>query len=172
MSCSTFSLHIATFQPTLWSRFLKYPWILIGIGLLLISPAMFFPVDLVWMHTAGYMFLYVGWGSILIGAMGLQARSGQMRYRPWSRGVHRLLAVLAWIPACSAMESIYGISTLAQQPIWYHIQPKLTMFTPATAWCIAMFLYLSAAIIAGVLMTYIVEFPILRCAENASSPPC
>jgi peptidoglycan/LPS O-acetylase OafA/YrhL len=157
--------HVSTFQLTLWHRLLTYPWLQIGLGLLFVSPPMFFDRNLVWIHTAGYTFLYLGYGSILIGAMGLQARSGRTQSGFWHRCVGGVLAAVAWVGVFS-----YGIylwhMDFAEQPVWYHLQPKLGMFSPPARWSISMILYLSAAILAGVLMTYAIEVPVLRLRER------
>lgn len=157
--------HASTFRPNLWSRLLAYPWFLIGMGALFVSPPMFFKRELVWVHTAGYTFLYLGYGSILIGAMGLQARSGRVRTGISNRCVGGLLAVIAWIGVFSYGIYLWHID-FAQQPVWYHLQPTLSMFTPPVRWSISMTLYLCAAVIAGVLMTYVIEIPILRLRER------
>jgi peptidoglycan/LPS O-acetylase OafA/YrhL len=157
--------HVSVFRPHLWERLLAYPWLMIGVGLVVVTPPMFFDRPLVWIHTAGFTLLYLGYGSILLGAMGLQARSVPTRDRASNFAVRGLLAALAWIGVFS-----YGIYLwhldFAMAPVWYHVQPKLSAFTPPSRWIVVNIIYICVAILAGVLMTYIIEFPVLRLRER------
>jgi len=131
------------FHPDLFARMARKPlWIA---GLVLVVPALVFPLESPFMETIGFTLLYLGFGCLLVWAIDRRPSRG-----PGARA-------LAWTGRYSY--SIY---------LW-HLPLVVAVFTgPANLFLFL--LYLAVSIAFGAAMSRLVEFPLLKLRERLFPP--
>jgi peptidoglycan/LPS O-acetylase OafA/YrhL len=138
-------------KPARFAALLQWRIPIVCVGVLGLIPPLFLPADHPFVHTIGYTLLYLGYGSVLIFALG----QPPARFR-WSR------AVLRWTAALGAYSySIY----LWHVPFSGWIMPTVTRAVPGP-FLVTVALYCVGAGLAGVLLARLVEFPVLRLRDR------
>jgi len=131
------------FHPDLFARLSRKAWWLSG--LVLLVPALVFPLESPFMETIGFTLLYLGFGCLLMWAVD----------RPPSRGPGA--RALAWTGRYSY--SIY---------LW-HLPLVVAVFTgPANLF--TFLLYLAVSIMFGAAMSRLIEFPLLKVRDRWFPP--
>jgi len=138
-------------KPARFAALLRWRIPLLCVGALGLIPPLFLPADHPFVHTIGYTLLYVGYGSILIFALGQPpARFG------WSR------AGLRWTAALGAYSySIY----LWHVPFTAWIMPAVIR-TVRGPFLVTVAFQCVGAGLAGVLLARLIEFPVLRLRDR------
>jgi peptidoglycan/LPS O-acetylase OafA/YrhL len=126
----------------------KYPFILAS-GVLLISPILVLPNDNRWMYTYGFTALYLGFGAIMLSLLALPVAS-------LSKSSQAFFGAIAYIGGFSY--SIY----LWHVP-WVIILQK---YSVVHIRYLGVFIYITGAIVIGIIAAKLVEMPVLRLRER------
>ncbi|MDZ4683944.1 MAG: acyltransferase [Planctomycetaceae bacterium] len=128
----------------------RFPGAVVGVGMLLLLPAFIFPIDRTWwMPAFGLTLCYVGSSAILAGCLAL--RVPQRREVEW----------LAQIGACSYSIYLWHLPVQAWGIDWLQgiAGGELNWFLYAGC-------YLGCALTVGILMSRLIEYPVLRVRER------
>jgi peptidoglycan/LPS O-acetylase OafA/YrhL len=126
----------------------KYPFILAS-GVLLISPTLVLPNDNHWMYTYGFTALYLGFGAIMLSLLALPVAS-------LSKSAQAFFGAIAYIGGFSY--SIY----LWHVP-WVIVLQK---YSVVHIRYLGVFIYITGAIVIGIIAAKLVEMPVLRLRER------
>ena len=149
-------------KPALLGRIAHHKWALLIFGLLLVLPMGFFDIDdHRWMWTIGFTMLYVGYGCILLACVYTALGDG-----PLGSIIFSLPArLLAWIGLFSY--SIYlWQADLGSIPTRHWIMPHLPQQPTSLNWALSTALYLVVTILAGIVMSKLIEMPILALRDR------
>jgi len=138
--------------------FKKHTILLLCILPVLFLPVFIWPVENLFVNTAGLTLLYLGFGiilSLVIAHSGIVERTGKHLYLTWP------VNFIAWTGVYSY--AIYLIHSKAGPIIsnWIHVH-----FLTGWPWWIFIILNLAANIIAGYCLTLLIERPFLRLREK------
>jgi peptidoglycan/LPS O-acetylase OafA/YrhL len=157
--------NIATFHVQVWNRLTEHPWVLLLIAFCLIFPVTVIDRASLFGHTATFTLLYLGFGALLVAALGLQGRHAHRT----GGLLHRSLRVVARAVAAIGVFS-YGIYIwhidFANRPVNHHLSLHVTHLPAKTAYLILLGTYMAMAIAAGAVMTMVIEFPSLRLRDR------
>jgi len=138
-------------KPARFAALLRWRVPLVCVGALGLIPPLFWPADHPFVHTVGYTLLYLGYGTLLIFALGQPP--GRFA---WSR------TVLQWVAALGAYSySIY----LWHVPFSGWIMPTVERIVPGP-FLVTVLIYCVGAGLAGVVLARLIEFPVLRLRDR------
>jgi peptidoglycan/LPS O-acetylase OafA/YrhL len=149
--------HIATFSPGLWTRLLAWKWALMATGIVLISPMLFLDHNenaFVW--TGGFSLLYLGYGSLMIAMLAVKPGvgwDGRLLVSPVGR-------FLSWMGLYSYGIYLWHVD-LAARPVAIHLQGLWMRMPLGMGWAAAMVTFMVVAVLAGVVMTMLIEWPFM-----------
>jgi peptidoglycan/LPS O-acetylase OafA/YrhL len=162
---------VRTFQPALYAKVARRRAMLFCVGVALVAPMLHYNYARTFVWTFGYTFLYLGYGCILVAALGPDGDGARAqaaaRLPAWIRAPFQLLLrVAAFIGYFSY--SIYlwhydvslGVQRLADQGA-FHALP------PSTRWLVLATLYLVCGLVAGILGAVLIERPALALRDRA-----
>lgn len=148
-------------KPDLLARIARHRFALLTVGLALVLPIGFAELfEHRWVWTVGYTMLYVGYGCILVACL----------YSPPGDAFGNLLAsrpaaVLAWIGVFSYSIYLWQFD-LAHDPITWYVLPHLPQRHMTVYFVLATVIYITTAVLAGALLSRVVEFPVLKLRDR------
>lgn len=148
-------------KPDLLARIARHRLALLAAGLALVLPIGFAELfEHRWVWTIGFTMLYVGYGCILVACL----------YSPPGDAFGNLLAsrpaaLLAWIGVFSYSIYLWQFD-LAHDPITWYLLPHLSRTHLTLYFATATLVYMTIAVLAGVLMSRLVEFPVLQLRDR------
>lgn len=148
-------------HPQSLARIAKHRWLLILIGLILISPmAMIDQLNSPMIWTVGFTMLYVGYGCILLAFIHTKPTDGLLGRAIGSP----VAAILAWIGVFSY--SIYLWQSEVAQQFTMRLIPHLPHKPVSLLWLIVTVLDMAGAILFGALLSKLIEMPVLSLRER------
>lgn len=153
-----FLSYLYKFRPPWAEPALRHTRLLLVAGLLLVLPLAFFDDSTPFAHTIGFTLLFIGYGCILLAFVSTAEGSG-----------HLATVIFSPIGRCLAFAGVFSYAIY----LW-HIDfalavlvHRLDWIVPATApgalrWTVALLIYIPLATAAGVVMTKLIENPVLN----------
>jgi peptidoglycan/LPS O-acetylase OafA/YrhL len=150
------------FKPAVPALATRFRWLLMVLGLALVSPMMFLSMEKnPWIPQIGFTMLYLGYGAILCAALAMN-----VNWIPASTGPARLAALflraIGWVGLFSYPIYLWH-QDLGRFPVQYMLDANLFNFTsnPALQWLLATTLYFTLAITLSALIGKLIERPVL-----------
>ncbi|HLJ53923.1 MAG TPA: acyltransferase [Chthonomonadaceae bacterium] len=140
------------YAPARFAAISRFRGPLILLGLALVSPMLFVPRNSPFVFTAGYVLLYLGYGALLVGALGGPSASAGRKAAP---AAARLVAWVGYYSYTIYLWMAFG----GVRPV-EALMARLPHMPGAAAWCLAMAIYLPLAVGAGVAAGRIVDGPV------------
>jgi peptidoglycan/LPS O-acetylase OafA/YrhL len=153
-------------KPAMLGRIGHHKWPLLLVGLALVLPMGFFEIgEHRWVWTIGFTSLYVGYGCILLACVYTAPGDG-----PLGKIIFSLPARgLAWIGLFSY--SIYlWQADLGSIPVRRWIMPHLPKHPTSVYWAMSTSIYLAVTIITGIVMSKLIEMPVLALRDRFFPP--
>jgi peptidoglycan/LPS O-acetylase OafA/YrhL len=157
--------NVAVFHAAAWDALLSRAPIVLFLGICYVAVVAFVPREKLFGHTAAYTLLYLGYGSILIGALGLQRRWAHAPPTHARKILNATGRVVAWIGVFSYGIYLWHID-FARNLVWYHLVPRLDRLPAQVEYLAILLIYVIVAVLVGAAMSLIVEFPSLRIRDR------
>jgi peptidoglycan/LPS O-acetylase OafA/YrhL len=143
--------YVAHEKPSLFKKLVQWRTPLLCVGMLCLLPPMFRDASDPFIHTAGYTLLYIGYGTVLIFALG----SSPSRFA-WARAAGRSVAAVG-----AYSYSIY----LWHAPFEGWVMPSLIRAIHAP-FLVMVVIYVTGSCLIGIGMARLIEFPVLRLRDR------
>jgi peptidoglycan/LPS O-acetylase OafA/YrhL len=148
--------------------FLKLEWVahrrtlILGAGLLLISPMSWFGLSHPFSWTIGYTLLYLGYGAILLSVLSTQivpGKLGRLMASPPAR-------LLAWVGFYSYSVYLWHLDFAPGLSRWLLEHLQISKLGPELTYSLGVVLYLPLAVTIGVGLARLIEGPSLRLRDK------
>ena len=149
-------------KPEMLARVGRHRWTLLALGALLVLPMGIFDIDdHRWIWTIGFTMLYVGYGCVLLACVYTAPGDGVLGRTLFSIPSR----FVAWIGVFSY--SIYlWQADLGSIPTRHWIMPHLPQRPSTVFWALSMFVSLALTIASGIIMSKLIEMPVLALRDR------
>jgi peptidoglycan/LPS O-acetylase OafA/YrhL len=141
------------FKPAFRDYIARHRRALLAAGVILISPMIILPIDrFPFVRIWGFLFLYIGYGAVVLAALQLRAEDGWLASIFMSRALAFVGAYSYSIYLWHLLAGLTPAERLARTAWMQHQAPELQ-------WAIVTTVYLALAIAGGVAVGWLVERP-------------